>query len=52
MTPETERESMYTKEDLLEVVPHARSVPQIFLGNELIGGYTDLIKYFSRSENV
>jgi len=52
MTPEIERESMYTKEDLLEVVPHARSVPQIFLGNELIGGYTDLIKYFSRSENV
>ena len=52
MTPETERESMYTKEDLLEVVPHARSVPQIFLGNELIGGYTDLINYFSRSENV
>tara|TARA_Y100001937_G_scaffold39655_1_gene56319 strand:- start:1987 stop:2256 length:270 start_codon:yes stop_codon:yes gene_type:complete len=52
MTPMEERDSMYTKEDLLEVVPHARSVPQIFIENKLIGGYTDLMKYFSRSKNV
>jgi glutaredoxin 3 len=32
----------YTKEDLLEAVPTARSVPQIFLGEELIGGFTEL----------
>ena len=51
-TPIEERDTMYTKEDLLEVVPHARSVPQIFIGNNLIGGYTDLVKYFSRSKNV
>lgn len=34
----------YTKEDLLEAVPTARSVPQIFLGEELVGGFTELKK--------
>ena len=34
--------SGYTKEDLLEAVPNARTVPQIFLDGELIGGYTEL----------
>lgn len=32
----------YTKEDLLEVVPNARTVPQIFLDGELIGGFSEL----------
>lgn len=32
----------YTKEDLLEAVPDARTVPQIFLDGELVGGFTDL----------
>ena len=32
----------YTKEDLLEAVPNARSVPQIFLDEELVGGFTEL----------
>jgi len=32
----------YTKEDLLEAVPTARTVPQIFLDNALIGGFTEL----------
>ena len=32
----------YTKEDLLEAVPTARTVPQIFLNEELIGGFTEL----------
>ena len=35
----------YTKEDLLELVPNARSVPQIFIDDKLIGGYTDLMNY-------
>jgi glutaredoxin 3 len=35
----------YTKEDLLEAVPTARTVPQIFIGEKLVGGYTDLVKY-------
>jgi glutaredoxin 3 len=32
----------YTKEDLLEAVPNARTVPQIFLDEELVGGFTEL----------
>jgi glutaredoxin 3 len=32
----------YTKEDLLEAVPTARTVPQIFLDGELVGGFTEL----------
>ena len=32
----------FTKEDLLEAVPTARSVPQIFLDGKLIGGFTEL----------
>ena len=32
----------WTKEDLLEAVPTARSVPQIFLNDELVGGFTEL----------
>jgi len=35
----------YTKEDLLEAVPTARTVPQIFLDGELIGGFTELRKH-------
>lgn len=32
----------YSKEDLLEAVPNARTVPQIFLDGELVGGFTEL----------
>jgi len=32
----------YTKEQLLEAVPTARTVPQIFLDDQLIGGFTEL----------
>jgi glutaredoxin len=32
----------YTKEELLEAVPTARTVPQIFIGEQLIGGFTEL----------
>ena len=32
----------YTREELLEAVPTARTVPQIFIGEELIGGFTEL----------
>lgn len=39
----------YTKEDLLEAVPTARTVPQIFLDDELIGGFQELKK---RLENA
>lgn len=32
----------WTKEQLLEAVPGARSVPQIFLDDEFIGGFNEL----------
>lgn len=38
----------YTREDLLEAVPEARTVPQIFIDDQLIGGYTDLAKFFQQ----
>jgi|TARA_R110000868_G_scaffold31918_1_gene116600 glutaredoxin len=34
----------WTKEQLLEAVPTARTVPQIFLDDELVGGFTELRK--------
>jgi glutaredoxin len=39
----------YTKEELLEAVPNARTVPQIFINDQLIGGYTELEKYFKEA---
>ena len=32
----------WSKEQLLEAVPNARSVPQIFLNEEYVGGFTEL----------
>jgi glutaredoxin len=32
----------YTKEQLLEAVPNARTLPQIFIDDKLIGGFTEL----------
>ena len=39
--------SEWTKEQLLEVVPNARTVPQIFIDGNYIGGYTDLVSYLN-----
>jgi glutaredoxin len=36
----------YTREQLLEAVPAARTVPQIFLDDQHIGGFTELKKHF------
>jgi glutaredoxin len=35
----------WTREQLLEAVPDARTVPQIFLNEQLIGGFTELRKH-------
>jgi glutaredoxin len=32
----------FTKEELLEAVPTARAVPQIFLNGEYVGGFNEL----------
>ena len=34
----------WDKEDLLAAVPTARTLPQIFLDEELVGGFTELRK--------
>ena len=35
----------WTKEQLLESVPNARTVPQIFIDGIYVGGYTELMSY-------
>ena len=41
----------YTKKDLIDVVPHARSVPQIFLDGEYIGGLQELKRKLANDNN-
>jgi glutaredoxin 3 len=38
----------WTKEQLLEAVPTARTLPQIFLDDNYIGGFTELKKHFEK----
>jgi glutaredoxin 3 len=40
----------WTREQLLEAVPTARTVPQIFLDGKLIGGFTDLRAHITESK--
>jgi glutaredoxin 3 len=42
----------WDREDLLAAVPNARTVPQIFLDDELVGGFTELKKHFEKEQNV
>jgi glutaredoxin 3 len=37
----------WTKEQLLEAVPTARTLPQVFLDEELIGGFNELRQHLS-----
>jgi len=39
-----------SKIDLLEVVPDAKTVPQVFIDDDLVGGYQDLVQYFRNAE--
>ena len=41
----------YTKKDLIEKVPNARSVPQIFLDGEYVGGLPELKKRLAVNDN-
>lgn len=38
----------WTKEQLMEAVPDARTIPQIFIDDKLIGGYTALEQYLEQ----
>jgi glutaredoxin-related protein len=39
----------WNREQLLESVPNAKTVPQIFLDGEYIGGHDDLVKHFEKN---
>ena len=39
----------YTREELLEAVPNARTVPQIIINGASIGGFTELRKYIDET---
>lgn len=39
----------YSKEELLEAVPNARTVPQIILNGKLIGGFKELQQYIEET---
>jgi glutaredoxin len=41
----------YTKQDLIEAVPTARTVPQIFLDGEYIGGFRELKSKLTKENN-
>jgi glutaredoxin 3 len=40
----------WTKEQLLEAVPTARTLPQIFLEQEYVGGFTELRQRLTNQE--
>jgi glutaredoxin len=39
----------YTREELLETFPNARSVPQIVVNGTSIGGYSELVNYIEET---
>lgn len=39
----------WTREQLLEAVPTARSVPQISLYGQYVGGHKELVEYFENN---
>ena len=41
----------WTREQLLESIPNARTVPQIILNGVLIGGYEQLKAHFNKGNN-
>lgn len=43
--------SKYTKKDLFEKIPSARSVPQIIIDGEVVGGLPELKKYLRTNDN-
>jgi glutaredoxin 3 len=41
----------WTREDLLEAIPDARSVPQILIDGTLIGGFTELKQKLNKEQH-
>ena len=44
-------ETDWSKEQLLEAVPTARTLPQIFLDDQLVGGFNELRKHLQEASN-
>lgn len=42
--------SEWTREELLEAVPNARTVPQVFLDGVYLGGFTELQNHYTTIE--
>lgn len=42
--------SEWTKEQMLKMVPEAKTVPQIIINGTLIGGYTDLVQFIKNEK--
>ena len=40
----------WTREQLLEAIPNARTVPQIIINEQLIGGFTELRTHFATTK--
>lgn len=43
-------EGNYSKQHLLEAVPGARSVPQVFINGVYVGGYTEVVTYLGKQQ--
>lgn len=41
----------WTKEELLETVPTARTLPQIIIDGNVVGGFNELKKMFEEKDN-
>lgn len=42
----------YTKQQMLEHIPTAKTVPQIFFEDKYIGGYTELVQFIKNEKNT
>lgn len=42
----------WNREQLFEAVPNVKTVPQIFIDGEYVGGYDDLVKFFKSKGDV
>jgi glutaredoxin 3 len=42
-------QSYVTRDDLLQKLPTAKTVPQIWLDEQHIGGYTDLVEFLAKN---
>jgi len=48
-TPANPNQFYVTKADLLAKLPNAKTVPQIWLDNQHIGGYSELAQHFNQT---